>query len=422
MQLIWPDLNGRSKGKAVMSGLNKDQLPIDLNLSEPGSPPRRWFRKRYLLVLLIPVFMFSGGVLGMYFQPLGLQKFYALTGLQPGGGSDAPIALPPDIELPPKMAETMLPTDVVGLARVMPRGDVAVVAAPYGAGDARVAEILVAEGDSVAKGTPLARLDNRTALEGAVLMAEANLAIRKASLMQTRAAVAASRDEAQAALDQAIATAAEATTNLARTEELFQRAVATQATLDSARTAAASAGLAVSRAEVTLTRFASLALDDQPDVVVATRNVEAAEADLARAKLDLDRALVVAPIAGTILDIRATPGQRPPADGIMDMGDTGTMMAEVEVWQDRIAAVQLGQPVELAAPALGQSLLGTVESIGLTVGRQGLISDDAAENKDARVIRVLVVLDDASSLVAARFTNLEVIARIDTTAGARGTP
>jgi HlyD family secretion protein len=405
-----------------MSGLNKDQLPIDLNLSELGSPPRRWFRKRYLLVLLIPVFMFSGGVLGMYFEPLGLQKFYALTGLQPGGGSDAPIALPPDIELPPKMAETMLPTDVVGLARVMPRGDVAVVAAPYGAGDARVAEILVAEGDSVAKGTPLARLDNRTALEGAVLMAEANLAIRKASLMQTRAAVAASRDEAQAALDQAIATAAEATTNLARTEELFQRAVATQATLDSARTAAASAGLAVSRAEVTLTRFASLALDDQPDVVVATRNVEAAEADLARAKLDLDRALVVAPIAGTILDIRATPGQRPPADGIMDMGDTGTMMAEVEVWQDRIAAVQLGQPVELAAPALGQSLLGTVESIGLTVGRQGLISDDAAENKDARVIRVLVVLDDASSLVAARFTNLEVIARIDTTAGARGTP
>ena len=405
-----------------MSGLDKDQLPIDLNLSEPGAAPRRWFHKRYLLVLLIPVFMFSGAVMGMYFQPSGLQKFYALTGLQPGGGSDTPIALPPDIELPPKMAETMLSTDVVGLARVMPRGDVSIVAAPYGAGDARVAEILVAEGDRVEKGAPLARLDNRTALESAVLMAEANLAIRQASLMQTRAAVEASRDEAQAALDQAIATAAEATTNLARTEELFQRAVATQSTLDSARTAAESARLAVARAEVTLTRFASLALDDQPDVVVATRNVEAAEADLARASLDLDRALVVAPIAGTILDIRATPGQRPPADGIMDMGDTDVMMAEVEVWQDRIAAVQLGQPVELAAPALGQSLLGTVESIGLTVGRQGLISDDAAENKDARVIRVLVVLDSASSEVAARFTNLEVIARIDTTAGARGTP
>ena len=34
-------------------------------------------------------------------------------------------------------------SDVVGLARLMPRGDVAVVAAPYGSGDARVADILV---------------------------------------------------------------------------------------------------------------------------------------------------------------------------------------------------------------------------------------------------------------------------------------
>ncbi len=398
-------------------------LPLELRFGTEAQPAtRKWFRKRYLMVLLIPVFMFSGGVLGMYFQPPALQKFYALTGLQPGGGSDAPIALPPDIKLPPKMAETMLPTDVLGLARVTPRGDVSVVAAPYGAGDARVAEILVAEGDLVEKGAPLARLDNRTALEGAVLMAEANLAIRQASLMQTRAAVEASREEAQAALDQAIATADEAAASLARTEELFRRAVATEATVESARSAAEAARQAVARAEATLTRFSSLALDDQPDVVVASRNVEAAQADLARATLDLDRSVVVAPIAGTILDIRATPGQRPPADGIMDMGDTSTMMAEVEVWQDRIGAVQVGQPVELAAPALGQSLLGTVEGIGLTVGRQGLISDDAAENKDARVIRVLVMLDASSSRVAARFTNLEVIARIDTTADARGKP
>jgi HlyD family secretion protein len=399
-----------------MTESDADNLPIDLKTAD-GAPSarRRFFRKRYLLVLLIPVFMFSGGVLGMYFQPAGLQKFYALTGLQPGGGSTSPIALPPDIELPPKMAETMLPSDVVGLARVMPRGDVSIVAAPYGAGDARVAEILVSEGDQVAKGAALARLDNRTTLESAVLTAEANLAIRQATQMQTRAAVEASRDEAQAALDQAIATAAEATTSLARTEELFQRAVATRATLDSVRTAAEAAKLAVARAEATLKRFSSLALDDQPDVVVATRNVEAAEADLARAKLDLERALVLAPIAGTILDIRATPGQRPPTDGIMDMGDTGQMMAEVEVWQDRIGAVRPGQPVELVAAALGTTLQGRVDSIGLTVGRQGLISDDAAENKDARVIRVLVVLDAASSELAARFTNLEVIARIDTT-------
>ncbi|MCB6178093.1 HlyD family efflux transporter periplasmic adaptor subunit [Rhodobacter sp. Har01] len=406
-----------------MTGGQQDDLPLDLGLAEaPAAPRRRWFRKQFLLVLLVPVFMFTGAVLGMYFQPPGLQKFYALTGLQPGGGSDAPIALPPNIDLPPKMAETMLPSDVVGLARVMPRGDVSVVAAPYGAGDARVADILVAVGDRVEKGAALAWLDNRGALDSAVLMAEANLAVRQATLMQTRAAVEASRDEAQAVLDQATAAATEAETSLARTEELFLRGVATQATLDSMRAAETEAKQAVARAEATLKRFSTVALEDQPDVVVADRNVAAAEADLARTKLDLSRAAVLAPIAGTILDIHATPGQRPPAEGIMEMGDTGQMMAEVEVWQDRIGAVAPGQPVELVAAALGQSLRGQVDSIGLTVGRQGLISDDAAENKDARVIRVLVALDAESSLVAARFTNLEVIARIDTTAAQRSAP
>jgi len=62
-------------------------LPLDLGRgsdrpSVAAPRPRRWFRKRYLLVLLIPAFMFSGAVIGIYFQPPALQKFYALSGLQ----------------------------------------------------------------------------------------------------------------------------------------------------------------------------------------------------------------------------------------------------------------------------------------------------------------------------------------------------
>ncbi|WP_431299044.1 HlyD family efflux transporter periplasmic adaptor subunit [Tabrizicola sp. BL-A-41-H6] len=400
-----------------MAERTEPDLPLDLRATDDASSvvtKRRPFKRRYLLVLFIPVLMFSGAVIGMYFQPPLLKAFYGLTGLQPGGGSDAPIALPPNVEMPQRMAETMLPSDVIGLARLMPDGDVSVVAAPYGAGDARIAELLVSVGQRVEKGAVLARLDNAAALEGAMLTAEANLAIREATLMQTRATVQSSRDEAKATLEQAAASATEGAANLQRTEELFQRGVATQATLDAARAAAEGARLAVTRAEATLARFSAIGLDDQPDVVVATRNVAAGKADLARARLDLQRASVVAPIAGTILDINATPGQRPPADGIMQMGDTSRMMAEVEIWQDRIARVAVGQPVELVSAVLVRTLQGKVDSIGLTVGRQGLISDDAAENKDARVIRVLVALDAASSDIAARFTNLEAIARIDT--------
>ena len=407
-----------------MTAKQTPDLPIDLGRSRPpadGMTRGRhgWFRRRYLLVLLVPVLMFSGGVTGMYYQPAPLQKFYGLTGLQPGGGANSPIALPPEIVLPPEIAETLLPTDVVGLARLMPRGDVAIVAAPFGASDARVAEIHVRIGQRITRGSVVATLDNDDALAGAVLLAEANLAVRLATLAQTRSAVAASRAEAQATLDQVRAIAANAAATLERTEDLAARGVSTSATLDAARTTAAEAALAISRSEATLARFSALALDDQPDVVVAARNVDAATAELTRARMDTARAQVRAPIDGVILDIHATPGQRPSASGIMDMGDTDVMMAEVEIWQDRIASVAVGQPVELAAPALGQTLRGTVDSIGLTVGRQGLISDDAAANSDARVIRVLVALDAGSSSLAARYVGLEAVARIDTNRPAR---
>lgn len=397
-----------------MTSPEPEDLPIALAAAPSGKAAPRRIRKRWFLPLLVPLLMFTGAVIGMYFQPPGLRVFYEMTGLTPGAGSSRPIALPPDIALPRDMAETLRPSDVIGLARLMPQGDISIVAAPYGAGDARVLELLVAEGDRVEKGQVVARLDNLNVLEGAVLLAEANLAIREASLMQTRTAVMNSRDEAQATLEQARSVAAETTAETLRSEELFSRNVISRAMLDAVLAAEQQAAAAVTKAEATLARFTAIGLDDQPDVVVAARNLAAAEAELDRARRDLLRSDVMAPISGTILDILATPGQRPPADGIMTMGDTGSMMAEVEVWQDRISQVRIGQPVDLAATALGTTLQGRVSAIGLTVGRQGLLSDDTAANTDARVIRVMVNLDQASSALAARFVNLEVIARIDT--------
>jgi HlyD family secretion protein len=79
--------------------IQEPEAGLPLEVVRHGAPERKrgWFRfrKRYLLVLLIPVFMFTGAVLGLYFQPPGLQKFYELSGLQPGAGSDSPIVLPP---------------------------------------------------------------------------------------------------------------------------------------------------------------------------------------------------------------------------------------------------------------------------------------------------------------------------------------
>jgi HlyD family secretion protein len=143
-----------AKPEAQMPERMKPDLPLDLGLSsDQPRPPRRWFRKRYLAGAAgAGVHVFGRGP-GDVFPTAGVAEVLCAdrTATRRGVGP-APIALPPEIDLPPRMAETMLPTDVVGLARVMPLGDVSMVAAPYGAGDARVAEVLVAVGDRVTKG------------------------------------------------------------------------------------------------------------------------------------------------------------------------------------------------------------------------------------------------------------------------------
>ncbi len=376
--------------------------------------------RKFLPLLLVPVLLFVGAVIGLYVQPPGVQKFFELAGLKPGGGSGAPFALPPEIDLPQEMLDTMQISDVVGLARLMPQGDISPVAAPSGAGDARISEILVAVGDQLEKGQLVARLDNLAQLESAILSAQANVGVREATLLQVRQSVINSLHEARAALELAEAVAEVAKSDRVRAEELYERQVTTQAVLSTAQSIDRQANRAVEKARATLARYTSDDIDSQPDVIVAARNLEASQVDLARARLDLNRASVVAPITGVVLDISAQPGENPPQGGIMEIGDTSQMMAEVEVYQDRIARVLVGQPVEIVSEAIDQTLTGRVERIGLIVGRQELVSSDTAANLDARVFEVLVRLDPESSKVASRYTNLEAVARIDTRARTEG--
>jgi len=380
----------------------------------PDVSRARGFLGKLRYLLFIPVLLFSGAVIGLYIQPPGLQKFFEITGLKPGGGTSAPIALPAEIEIPQDVIDTLQITDVIGLARLIPRGDISPVAAPSGAGDARIDEILVGVGETLQKGEVVAFLDNLAQLESAVKIAQANVGIREANLLQTRQSVANSLNEALAVLEQAEAVAEVAKSDRLRTDELFGRGVTTQAAQDAAISADTQADRAVEKARATLSRYDNADIEDQPDVIVAARNLDAAIAEFDRALQDLDRARVVTPISGVVLAVHARPGERPPSGGIMDIGDTSQMMAEVEIYQDRIALVKPGQPVEIVSNAVGQTLNGTVERIGLMVESQDFVSSDTAANTDARVIEVLVRLDQKSSLVAARYTNLEAVARVDT--------
>ncbi len=363
---------------------------------------------------LIPVVMLTGGVIAMYFQPPGIRVAMRTLGLQPGGGTSDPIAVPAAPRPAANDTATPAARQVVALAKLVPLGEVRTVAPPFGAGDARIATLRVEEGAKVAAGDILALMDNEGQLKAAVEAAKANVEARSATLEQVRAQVLASRDEAQATLSRAEATARNAQADFERVEQLAKRGVSTEAALSKSRTVREETAREVDRARATLSRFQSLDLDRQPDVVVASSNLTVARSELARATQDLDKAYVRAPITGTVLTVLVRPGEKPGAAGIVKLGNLEQMMAEIEVFQTQIGFVALGDVVTFTADSLPKPLAATISRIGLEVGRQTLVDATPAANTDARVVKVQAALTPESSMIAQKYTNLQMIARITT--------
>ena len=361
-------------------------------------------------VPLIMLLVATGGVIGLYFQPPGLQKIFSVFGLAPGGGTRSPIAVPvpPGPGITP-VADKQRP--VTGLGKLLPVGDVITIAPPFGAGDARIAVIKVKEGDRVVRGDVLAVLDNEKPLLATVETAKAAVATREAALVQVRAATLASRDEAKASLDRASAAVVNASQEFNRSQSLRQRGFVTEQAFQQRKLALDQARRDADRAQATLSRFSG-DIGKQPDVIVAARNLDSAKADLASAQVGLNKAYVRAPVNATVLTITARPGERPGAQGIMNIGNIDTMQMEVEVYQTEIKRVRLGDAATASAESLPSELRGTVARIGLEVGRQTLVDSSPAANTDARVVKVTVTLDPESSQVARRFTNLQVTAKI----------
>lgn len=366
-----------------------------------------------LKALIVVSLLLIGGVGGLYFQGPAIRAFFDWTKLEPGAGARQPIALPVERVPSPERVAAMATGDVVSLGRLQPAGGIVSVALPQGAGDARIDRILVDDGDVVAKGDVLAVLDSLALYESALTSAESTLAIRRAALSQVKVQVAAAEAELRAQFRGAEASLARSERELARVTSLLGTGVSTQATLEEAERAADTARADLDRLRASMTRYESGPDDQQVDIAVATADLAAAEAAVEQARRDLDRARVLAPQDGAIIEVSARAGERPPADGLLRMGDTARMEAELEVFQTMVPRVAVGQSVSLVSGVLGdETLTGTVSRIGTLVGRQSVTADDPAANTDARVLLVTVALDEASSLRAASYVNLEVVARI----------
>lgn len=400
------------------SGVERN-LPLSDAGIEPSlttaSTARRSVSLRALL-LIVPVSIMLGGVVGLYFQPPGLKAFFSVTGLAPGGGTDTPIAVALEQVQTGEKVSVESEGSVLALGRLIPRGDVASVSMPFGSSDARIESVELAVGDIVKRGDVVAVLDNLSQLEASMELASANLQVAEVSLSRSRSANSASLREAQASLLSAEATADSAMSELERVTSLLERGVTTRATFDTVQSTAAQAIREVERARATLSRYTVNGDSLQADIAVAQANVAAARAEQSRARADLERAYVRSPIDGQVLEIHVRPGERPGSEGVVDIGDTSQMSVELEVFQTMIGKISLGDKVVLSARALPQDLTSVVTSIGLQINRQSIIDDDPAANTDARVVEVVATLDEASSRLASKFTNLEVIGRIQTEA------
>ena len=233
--------------------------------------------------------------------------------------------------------------DVGALGRIEPLNGIYELQVPSGLFPARVAKLLVEEGDQVKQGDVVAIIDNMQTLSSDVAQSRSEAVSRQADFEQAK------RD-------------------YDRYKVLAAQGVIPQDTLDQAESR----------------------LKDAEGQLGASR------ADIQTRATQLSRTDIIAPVDGTILKVRARDGECAPWDkGVLAMGMTGHMMAVAEVYEDDILRVRPGQRAEIASTALPGPLSGTVEHIGNMVEEPTDYSPDPAKNTQSRVVKVRIRLDDS---------------------------
>lgn len=175
----------------------------------------------------------------------------------------------------------------------------------------RIAEILVNEGDMVAEGQVVARMDTATLeaqlREARAQLQRAEIAVETAHALVTQRQAEHTAAEAVVAQRDAQLTAAQR--RLARTQELAARGNAPLQTLDDDRATYEGARAAQSAAEAQVAAADAASGSARSQVVSAQAAVEAAKATIERIQVDIDDSALKAPRAGRVQFRVAQPGE-----------------------------------------------------------------------------------------------------------------
>ena len=144
--------------------------------------------------------------------------------------------------------------------------------------------------------------------------------------------------------------------------------------------------------------------------------VDSLRKQLRLAEAQLASSVIRAPLDGEILKVSMRAGETLAGRPILEMGDTRRMCAIAEVYQSDVGLVRVGQRAVVRSPALPGPLTGKVDRIAKTVSKNDIFGIDPGADRDARVVEVIVLLDESEP--ASDLVRLQVDVEIDL----RGTP
>lgn len=267
---------------------------------------------------------------------------------------------------------------------------------------ARIIAIPIKEGDSVEKDAVLVKLD-ATDLEANLRSAQARFDGQKVGIE-----VAAARVEGQRSqLAGLKATLTDAEKDLERQRGLLASHDVSQSVVDSAERRVMETRASYDSAVHSLKA-------DESNLIVLKHNLDAAEAEIARAKEDLSYTTISSPLKGVVTVVNAKVGElvmtgtmNNAGTVIMEVADLSQMLVVAKVDETDVANVEVGQSVRVHVQAYpGRIFKGKVISVALA-----RTTDRTANASDAKTFKVEVLLDTAGQRI---FSGLTADAEVET--------
>jgi HlyD family secretion protein len=227
----------------------------------------------------------------------------------------------------------------------------------------RVETLSVEEGDRVTKGAPIFTLESKSE-EAGVAAARARLSEAEARLADAKAQMQrpGEIEVLEASLNQAKAMLQQATTNLERTQKLFDKRWVSQAQLDDAVAQHDRNEAAVAEAEK---RISAAKLVGRSDVIAAAEaSAEEARHSLDEAEKNLAKRTVVSQADGTIEEVYFRPGEVVNAgQAVVALLPPRNLKVRFFVPEPARAILQVGQTVDVACDGCAPGLTAKISFI-----------------------------------------------------------